>query len=198
MKTVSGVAWTWALAALGAAAMLASPVAAAEPTAGPDPKEVQAVVEKAVAYLKHRQNPDGSFSPEIAGPGISALVVAGLLRNGYSPDDPVVAKTLDYLEKNVQKDGGIYEKHPGQLHHQRGPDGLPGGQQRASTTRSSRTPPSSSRRCRTTRPGRQGPRSSAASATTARAGPTCPTPSTSSTRCSRPACPRTTRPSSGP
>ena len=110
MKTVSGVAWTWALAALGTAAMLASPVAAAEPTAGPDAKEVQAVVDQAVAFLKHRQNEDGSFSPKLGGPGISALVVGGLIRNGYGPDDPLVAKTLAYMEKKVQKDGGIYDR----------------------------------------------------------------------------------------
>ncbi|HLN31084.1 MAG TPA: prenyltransferase/squalene oxidase repeat-containing protein [Gemmataceae bacterium] len=77
---------------------------------GPDPKEVKAVVDKAVAYLKSSQGDDGSFSPRIAGPGISAVVAAGLLRNGFSPEDPVVAKTLAYLEKRVKKDGGVYDK----------------------------------------------------------------------------------------
>ena len=33
-----------------------------------------------------------------------------LLRNGYGQDDPVVAKALTYLEKSVQKNGGIYDK----------------------------------------------------------------------------------------
>jgi squalene-hopene/tetraprenyl-beta-curcumene cyclase len=77
---------------------------------GPDPKEIQAVREKALAFLKKRQNEDGSFSPKIAGPGISALVVAGLLRNGVAVDDPLVAKTLAYMEKSVKKDGGVYDK----------------------------------------------------------------------------------------
>src|SRR5262249_11206454 len=77
---------------------------------GPDTKEVQAVVEKAMAYLKTRQGADGSFSPERAGPGITAVVASGLLRNGYSAQDPVVTKTLAYLEKNLHKDGGIYDK----------------------------------------------------------------------------------------
>jgi squalene-hopene/tetraprenyl-beta-curcumene cyclase len=82
----------------------------ADSGAGPDPKELQAVLNKAAAYLQTRQGPDGSFSPKIAGPGISALVAAGLLRNGRSVEDPLVARTLGYLEKKVQKDGGIYDK----------------------------------------------------------------------------------------
>jgi hypothetical protein len=84
--------------------------AAAAADLGPDPREVQAVVAKAAAYLKTSQGPDGSFSPQRAGPGISAVVASGLLRNGFGPDDPVVAKTLDYMEKRVQKDGGVYDK----------------------------------------------------------------------------------------
>src|SRR5438105_7646937 len=77
---------------------------------GPDPKEVQAVVDRAVAYFKTSQLKDGSFSPKIAGPGVAALVAASLLRNDVSPTDPLVARTLAYLEKQVQKDGGIYNK----------------------------------------------------------------------------------------
>src|SRR5207249_1379260 len=69
-----------------------------------------AVVNKAAAYLKTSQGKDGSYSPKFAGPGISSVVVASLLRNGFSPNDPTVAKTLAYLERNVQKDGGIYDK----------------------------------------------------------------------------------------
>lgn len=76
----------------------------------PDAKEVKAVLNKAITYLKSAQNADGSFAPKLAGPGVSALVVAGLLRNGVSVDDPLVAKTMKYLEKNIQKDGGIYNK----------------------------------------------------------------------------------------
>ncbi len=77
---------------------------------GPDPKQVQEVVDRAVAYLKKSQGEDGSFSPRVAGPGVSAVIAAGLLRNGLSPDDPLVAKTLAYLEKSVKKDGGIYDR----------------------------------------------------------------------------------------
>src|SRR5262245_48055195 len=76
---------------------------------GPDDKDVKAMVEKAHAYLATRQSKDGGFSPKF-GPGVTAIVVAGLLRNGYRADDPVVKNALGYLNGKVQKDGGIYEK----------------------------------------------------------------------------------------
>lgn len=83
---------------------------AADADLGPAAKEYQAVLDKAVAFLKTRQLEDGSFSPKFAGPGISALVAAGLIRNGLSPKEPLAAKTLAYLESKVQKDGGVYDK----------------------------------------------------------------------------------------
>jgi squalene-hopene/tetraprenyl-beta-curcumene cyclase len=80
-------------------------------TSGADPKDYQAVLNKAVDFLKKQQLADGSFSPKIAGgPGVSALVVAGLLRNGHSPNEPLVARALAFMESRVQKDGGIYDK----------------------------------------------------------------------------------------
>ncbi len=88
--------------ALGLTAAL--PLASA---ADPDSK---AVVDKAAEFLRKRQSPDGSFSAKTTGPGVTAIVVAGLVRNGYSADDPMVAKAMAYLEKNVKKDGGIYDK----------------------------------------------------------------------------------------
>jgi squalene-hopene/tetraprenyl-beta-curcumene cyclase len=97
--------------ALGVALLLAFTVSAGRAAAGgPDPKEVRAVVGRAAAFLKTSQGKDGSFSPKIAGPGVSAVVAAALLRNGYDADDPVVARTLAYLEKQVKNDGGIYVK----------------------------------------------------------------------------------------
>ena len=93
------------------AALLAVPARAAD-DAGVPPKELKPVVEKGYAFLKGRQGSDGSFSGKVPGqgPGITALVVAALLRNGYGPDDPVVAGGLKYLEGQVKKDGGIYDK----------------------------------------------------------------------------------------
>jgi squalene-hopene/tetraprenyl-beta-curcumene cyclase len=77
---------------------------------GPDPKEVKELVDKAYTYLKAHQGSDGSFSPKTAGPGITAVVVAALVRTGHPADDPVVTAGLGYLEKSVKKDGGIYDR----------------------------------------------------------------------------------------
>jgi squalene-hopene/tetraprenyl-beta-curcumene cyclase len=77
---------------------------------GPDGKEVQALRDRAIAFLRKSQGSDGSFSPKIAGPGVTALVTAALLRNGLTSDDPMVSKALAYLEKSVKADGGIYDR----------------------------------------------------------------------------------------
>ncbi len=70
----------------------------------------QKAVGRAVQFLQAKaQSPDGSYAG-YAGPGVTALVTAGLLRNGRSPDDPIVAKSLKYLEGLVKPDGGIYQQ----------------------------------------------------------------------------------------
>jgi squalene-hopene/tetraprenyl-beta-curcumene cyclase len=94
---------------LATALAVAGP-AAAQPKIGADPKEVQAAVDKAYEFLKSSQKADGSFEPSRGGPGTTALIAAALLRLGKPIDDPVVAKALDFLEKSVQKDGGVYNK----------------------------------------------------------------------------------------
>lgn len=96
-------------AAVAGLLLLAATAPAAEPRTNADPKEVAAAVDKALAYLKTAQKEDGSFAAERAGPGITALVAAGLIRNGKG-DDPVTQKALKYLEGFVQKDGGVYNK----------------------------------------------------------------------------------------
>ena len=98
------------LAVVLAIGTLVSAARAAEDTLGPDPQQLKEVLEKAADYLKAHQGEDGSFSPKIAGPGVTAVVAAGMLRAGFRTDDPVVRRCLAYLEKNVQKDGGIYNK----------------------------------------------------------------------------------------
>jgi squalene-hopene/tetraprenyl-beta-curcumene cyclase len=87
--------------------LVAAPAAA---QTGADPKDVQAVVEKGYEFLKSRQKPDGSFEPTRGGPGTPALIAAALIRLGKPIDDPVVARALGFLEKQVQKDGGVYNK----------------------------------------------------------------------------------------
>lgn len=68
---------------------------------------VSAMADRAVNFLKTRQQPDGSFSPE-SGPGVTALVTTAVLRHGRSPDDPLVASSLKYLQGLVQPTGGIH------------------------------------------------------------------------------------------
>ncbi len=66
------------------------------------------VISKAVNFLGSKaQAPDGSFNAA-AGPGVTALVATSILRHGRSPEDPVVAKALKYLEGFIHEDGGIY------------------------------------------------------------------------------------------
>lgn len=77
---------------------------------GPSAAEVQAVLDKGVAYLKSAQAKDGSFAAQLAGPGVGALAAASMLKNGLSPQDPVVARAIEYLESQVKADGGIYSK----------------------------------------------------------------------------------------
>jgi squalene-hopene/tetraprenyl-beta-curcumene cyclase len=76
-----------------------------------DSKAYETMVNKAVEYLRAKgQAADGSYSPE-AGPGVTAIVTTGILRAGRSPDDPLVAKSLKYLEALVRPDGGIYAEN---------------------------------------------------------------------------------------
>ncbi len=71
-------------------------------------KQYELAVQKAVDYLRTKgQAADGSFSAQ-AGPAITAIVAASMLENGRKPNDPTVAKALEYLQGFVQPDGGIY------------------------------------------------------------------------------------------
>jgi squalene-hopene/tetraprenyl-beta-curcumene cyclase len=77
--------------------------------AAPTEKDVQALTDKGYEALKKLQAEDGSFAAQRSGPGVTALVVAGLIRCGRKTDDPVVKKAMGFLEGNIQKDGGIYK-----------------------------------------------------------------------------------------
>lgn len=103
----------WSVFALGlvlGVLAAAAPRAAAQGKNGPDPKEVRAVLAKGIDFLKANQAKDGSFSAKRFGPGITAIVVAALLHNGVSPDEPVVAKAIASIEKYQKPNGGIYAK----------------------------------------------------------------------------------------
>lgn len=76
-------------------------------TAGADVAAYAKSVEKAIGYLQNKaQASDGSYAGH-AGPGVTAVVTLAILRHGRTPDDPLVAKSLKYLEGFVQPDGAI-------------------------------------------------------------------------------------------
>lgn len=76
--------------------------------AAPDRTAYETMVSRGVEYLRNSgQASDGSFSRQ-AGPGVTAIVTTAVLRHGRSPDDPLVADALQYLEAFVRADGGIY------------------------------------------------------------------------------------------
>ncbi|HVC98926.1 MAG TPA: prenyltransferase/squalene oxidase repeat-containing protein [Pirellulales bacterium] len=75
---------------------------------GPDAELYARTVERAIKYLGNQgQAEDGSYSKQ-AGPGVTALATTALLRHGRSARDPVVAKSLKYLEGFVQPDGSVH------------------------------------------------------------------------------------------
>jgi len=67
------------------------------------------LMQKAVEYYRSVQAEDGSFGEGDYAPAMTALAITGILRSGQTPiTDPAVLKGLAFLEKFVQKDGGIY------------------------------------------------------------------------------------------
>jgi squalene-hopene/tetraprenyl-beta-curcumene cyclase len=80
---------------------------------GPDPKEWDEVVTKAINYLKSTQDKDGSWSANKS-LGITAIALTGMLRTGkVTPNDPVAEKALKFIESLVNpKAGHIAGKDP--------------------------------------------------------------------------------------
>lgn len=92
---------------LGAAGLLG--LSARPPRAfGRQDASPEALAARAVAFLRSRQGEDGSWSGDRNEPGITALVVTGLLRSGrVTPFEPIVRKGLDYLQRHVSPEGGL-------------------------------------------------------------------------------------------
>src|SRR5690242_19116879 len=81
-------------------------------------KKYERMVDKAIEFLATKgQADDGSFNAA-AGPAVTALVTTAILRHGRSPEDPVVAKALKYVERFVQNDGGIYPPGSGNKNYE--------------------------------------------------------------------------------
>jgi squalene-hopene/tetraprenyl-beta-curcumene cyclase len=82
------------------------------PVEAADTKTMDATIEKALAYLKKAQADDGSWS-SAKSPGCTGIIVTGLLESGkVTPDDPMVAKALKYIESLVNEKGHIAGKDP--------------------------------------------------------------------------------------
>jgi squalene-hopene/tetraprenyl-beta-curcumene cyclase len=93
-----------ALFAFALLGWMSLPARAAEPTNA----QYDALVAKGIDYLKTKgKAADGSYSSR-TGIGVTALATTAILSHGRSPNDPLVADSLKFLEKNVQPDGGIY------------------------------------------------------------------------------------------
>src|SRR5262245_5337991 len=68
---------------------------------GPDLKTWENVVGKAIDFAKSDQDENGGWSTDKS-PGVTGVVLAGLLRSGLvTADDPVAAKALKYIESLV-------------------------------------------------------------------------------------------------
>jgi squalene-hopene/tetraprenyl-beta-curcumene cyclase len=71
---------------------------------------LDALVDKAVAFLKGRQEANGGWSTTRKEPGITALVVTALLRSKRTtPAEPAITKGLAYLEQFIGPKGGLSE-----------------------------------------------------------------------------------------
>lgn len=80
--------------------LLSLPTLALETRAAADPKQWNATVDKAIAYLRTQQNDDGSWGKsEQEKVGATGLILTGLLQSGkVGPDDAMVEKGLKYIE----------------------------------------------------------------------------------------------------
>src|SRR5262249_29881105 len=109
-QTMSKSRWA-ALAAitLGSVVLLTMGGSAAPEAAkkvGPDPKEWDRVVDRAIAYLRSTQGEDGSWSGKQS-PGVTGVVLTGLLKTGkLTSKDPMIEKGLKYVESLINPEKG--------------------------------------------------------------------------------------------
>jgi squalene-hopene/tetraprenyl-beta-curcumene cyclase len=80
-------------------------------------KQAGESIDKAIAFYRTQQGPDGSLAPKAAFEmGITALGVSSMLETKrITVNDPMIVKAMGFMEKFVQPNGGIYPKDaPGQ------------------------------------------------------------------------------------
>ncbi len=88
-------------------ATFAGPSATAN--AAEENRRLTIAVGQAINFLATARAEDGSYSGHL-GTGITSLVTTALLRHGRSPQDPMIAPSLVFLQNHVQSNGGIYQK----------------------------------------------------------------------------------------
>ena len=98
------VCWTVFTAGLGSL----SQAEEGQAVIGPDPELYRRTVEQGIAYLRRVQTDEGFYANRSA-PAITAMITTALLRNGVSYKEPLIVRSLKYLEDFVQEDGGIYQ-----------------------------------------------------------------------------------------
>ncbi|MBY0515031.1 MAG: terpene cyclase/mutase family protein [Gemmataceae bacterium] len=92
-------------AAAVAAVFALAPAAPSQQKTAVPPEKWKAVVDKAVAFVKSTQEPGGGWSTK-QNPGVTGVVVTGVLQCGLSPDDPPAAKGLAYIEGLINPQAG--------------------------------------------------------------------------------------------
>ncbi len=100
--------WT-GMAAVACAALLGGLSlhrSAAQPAGSVDAAKWEAVTAKAINFLKSSQEPNGGWSTKKS-PGVTGIALTGLLRSGkVTPNDPVAARALKYIEGLVNEKAG--------------------------------------------------------------------------------------------
>lgn len=112
LRSLTSRCWLLVVAAIVGTATLGTGRVRAADAAAASAKQVEAqrakLVAQGIEYLRTKgQAADGSYSAQ-AGIGPTALIATALIRNSRPLSDPQVAKSLAYLEKHVQSDGGVY------------------------------------------------------------------------------------------
>jgi hypothetical protein len=60
-------------------------------------KQADAVIAKAIAFLRSKQEADGSWNPK-SGPGVTAMIISALLdQPGIDKDDAALNKAIKYV-----------------------------------------------------------------------------------------------------
>jgi len=82
----------------------------AAPLSSESTRQLDQTTARAIQFLQTKaQSADGSYSSQV-GPGVTALITTALLKHGRQPSEPMIARSLKYLEGFIQPAGGIHQK----------------------------------------------------------------------------------------